>query len=139
MFASYLPGRSMVAFWPQLSGNLDESQLLAVALLVCKLTTTSSRSSPNRSAYVSSVTFADLSPSIRCSARVFTPADTAGDAQLCRKSCGVIFCTLAFRTAAFDQTGPVCKLPAYRIKLPALESNSVGRGRPELGSKPGRT
>ena len=41
-------------------------------------------------------------PSIRCSASTFTPADTASDAHVWRRSCGVIFCTLAFLTAAWN-------------------------------------
>ena len=49
---------------------------------------------------MSRVTFADVCPSIRRNARVFTPADTASDAQVCRKSWGVIFWTLALATAA---------------------------------------
>jgi hypothetical protein len=52
---------------------------------------------------VSSVTFADVCPSIRCNANTFTPADTARLAQVCRKSCGVIDWTPARLTAAANQ------------------------------------
>jgi len=46
------------------------------------------------------VTFADACPSMRCSARTLTPADTASDAQVWRRSCGVMGCTPARLTAA---------------------------------------
>lgn len=45
------------------------------------------------------VTFADLCPRIRCSAKTLTPADTAKLAAVCRKSCGVICWTFARFTA----------------------------------------
>lgn len=45
------------------------------------------------------MTFAEVCPSIRDSANTFTPELIAIDAQLCLKSCGVIFCTLARFTA----------------------------------------
>lgn len=57
------------------------------------------RSASKRSAYVSRVTFADLCPRIRCSAKTLTPADTAKLAAVCRKSCGVICWTFARFTA----------------------------------------
>jgi hypothetical protein len=40
---------------------------------------------------------ADLCPSVRCNASTFTSADTDSDAQVCRRSCGVIACTFAFQ------------------------------------------
>ncbi len=48
---------------------------------------------------MSRVTFADLCPRIRCSAKTLTPADTAKLAAVCRKSCGVICWTFARFTA----------------------------------------
>ncbi len=44
---------------------------------------------------MSEVTFADLCPEVRCSAKTVTPADTAKLAAVCRKSCGVICWTFA--------------------------------------------
>jgi HK97 family phage major capsid protein len=44
-----------------------------------------------------------LWPSIRATASTFAPADTASDAQVCRKSCGVIGCTPARLTAPANQ------------------------------------
>jgi hypothetical protein len=51
---------------------------------------------------VSSVIFAEVCPSIRCSASTFTPAATASDAHVRLRSWGVIACTLAFFTAAWN-------------------------------------
>jgi hypothetical protein len=48
---------------------------------------------------VSSVTFAEVCPSIRCRANTFTPALMAAEAQMWRRSCGVIACTFARLTA----------------------------------------
>src|SRR4029453_5792119 len=50
---------------------------------------TASRSSSNRSAYVSSVIAAEACPSIRWTAFTFAPAEIARDAAVCRRSCGV--------------------------------------------------
>lgn len=46
-----------------------------------------SRSLSKRSLSVSKVTLAEVCPSVRCSDRTSTPADTASDAQLCLRSC----------------------------------------------------
>ena len=45
------------------------------------------------------MTFAEVCPSIRDNAKTFTPELIAIEAQECRKSWGVIFCTLARFTA----------------------------------------
>ena len=46
------------------------------------------------------MTFADVWPSIRCNASTFTPALTASDSQVWRRSWGVMSWTLALLTAA---------------------------------------
>ena len=53
----------------------------------------------NRSLYTRNVTDGSSCPSIRADDSTFTPELIARDAQEWRKSCGVIFCTLARFTA----------------------------------------
>jgi len=62
----------------------------AFTMAASKPTATLSRSSSNRSAYTSNVMLALACPSIRCNAFTLAPADTASDAAVCRRSCGVI-------------------------------------------------
>src|SRR4051812_26712586 len=48
---------------------------------------------------------------MRCSARTLTPALTASDAHVCRRSCGVMSCTFALLTA--DVNHPPSDLGRY--------------------------
>lgn len=77
----------------------------------CNVSATPSRSVSKRSAYVSNVIAADLWPSVRCSASTFTPALTASDAHVRRKSCGVMDCTAAHFTAATNHPVSESGLP----------------------------
>lgn len=61
---------------------------------------------------MSRVTFALLCPSIRCSARTFTPADTASDAHVCLRSCGV-----------------TAWMPAARVTEPVAVLRKIGKRR----------
>jgi hypothetical protein len=63
---------------------------------------------------VSRVTFAEVWTNIRCNASTFTPADTASDAQVCRRSWGVIFWTLALVTAATNHPADDLGRGTYR-------------------------
>jgi hypothetical protein len=62
----------------------------ALTMAASRLSATLSRSSSNRSAYTSNVMDALACPNIRCNALTLAPADTARDAAVCRRSCGVI-------------------------------------------------
>jgi hypothetical protein len=65
---------------------------------------------------MSRVTFADVCPSIRCSAKTLTPALTERDAQVCRKSCGVMGWTPARFTAMSDTEPGACTFTAAEIR-----------------------
>src|SRR5262245_26090635 len=95
---------------------------------------TASRSSSNRSAYVSSVTLAEVCPSMRCRARTLTLPEIASEAYVCRGSCGVIFCTMVPR---LHRTGEpsACRLWSRHVpSIGAGEHQRIG-GCQSLGTR----
>jgi hypothetical protein len=59
------------------------------AMAASRLAATPSKSSSKRSQYTSNVIDALAWPKIRCNAFTFAPADTARDAAVCLRSCGM--------------------------------------------------